>query len=155
MSGRLIVVCGLPGSGKSTLAADIASRVGAIRLCSDEWIAGLGGHPFDDDLRGRVERLQLELAEQLLVAGGTVIIEWGTCLRVERERLRIRARALGADVELRVLDPPVDKRWEQVRARNATVPVDQRLRLEHLHDHQSSWQPPDADELALYDTPIT
>ena len=50
--GRLIVLCGLPGSGKTTVARELAN-VGAIRLCSDEWMAALEIDLYDEAYRRR------------------------------------------------------------------------------------------------------
>jgi len=43
----LVVLCGLPGSGKSTLARELASRVDALVLSSDEVRAKIMGSGYD------------------------------------------------------------------------------------------------------------
>jgi len=55
---------------------------------------------YDEETRGKIEALQWKLAQDLLVLGLTVIIEWGTWGRAERDTLRLEARRLGAAVEL-------------------------------------------------------
>ena len=97
-SGRLILVCGLPGAGKTTVATQLEAELGALRLCPDEWMAELGIDLFDGGVRATIEARQWELAQVLLGAGGTVVIEWGLWRRWERDRLRDRARELGAAV---------------------------------------------------------
>ena len=97
---RLIIVCGLPGSGKSTLAKALESKLPAVRFSPDEWMDALSLNLYDEEIRGKIEALQWKLSQQLLALGLTVIIEWGTWGRTERDTLRLGARALGAAVEL-------------------------------------------------------
>src|SRR5689334_10379088 len=92
---RLIIVCGLPGSGKTTHARRLETELSAIRFCADEWMDALAVDLWDEKMREKVERLQWKLAQQFLAQGLTVIIEWGTWARAERDALRVRARAMG------------------------------------------------------------
>lgn len=117
---RLIIVCGLPGAGKTTHATALAACRGAVRFCPNEWLAALALDLHDKDRRAR----KWALGQELLRQGCTVIIEWGTWARAERDVLRLGARALGAAVELHYL-----VRW------SALLEV------------------PTADELALFDAP--
>src|ERR1700753_3609188 len=95
-AGRLIIVCGLPGSGKTTHAKRLERELRAIRFCPDEWITALGGGLWETNLRSPIEELQGKLAHDLLPLGHTVIIEWGTWARSERDALRVGAHAMGA-----------------------------------------------------------
>ena len=125
-AGRLIIVCGLPGSGKTTLARQLEIQYGGIRFCPDEWMADLGIDLFDNETRGRIEQLQWGLTQRLLKLGQVVVIEWGTWGRNERDALREGARLLGAAVELRVLDEPVEVLWQRVRTRGMEVELGSR-----------------------------
>jgi len=84
--------------------------------------------------------------------GYIVIIEWGVWHRFERDMLRLGARALGAAVELRFLDAPVEELFVRVRQRG-TEGVE--MTLEQIQDFDRVIQRPDPEELALFDGPMS
>jgi predicted kinase len=147
-TGKLIVVCGLPGSGKTTHAKRLERELRAIRFCPDEWIVALGGGLWDTELRTRIEELQWKLAQDLLTLGNTVVIEWGTWARSERDALRLAARAIGASVELHFLDAPVTVLAERLRERSAEFPP---ITMADLLRWDAQFERPDCDEMALFD----
>lgn len=148
MSARLLIVCGLPGAGKTMHARRLAERLHAVRMSADDWMNALAVNLWESEVRGRIEALQWTLSQELLAQGLTVIIEWGTWGRGERDALRLGARALGAAVELHYLDAPVDVLFERIRARNREDPP---ITREALLDWKSRFEAPTAEELALFD----
>ncbi len=101
-------------------------------------------------MRARTESLQWTMAMDLLRAGVTVIIEWGTWSRHERDSLRTGARELGASVELVYLDVPLTELWDRIQRRGREEP---RVLRSDLDGWWSTLQPPDAAEMVLYDDP--
>jgi predicted kinase len=97
---RLIIECGLPGSGKTTHAKLLEGKLRASRFSPDEWMNILAVDLYDEEMRAKIEALQWKLAQGLLTLGLTVIIEWGTWGRSERDTLRTRSpcpwRCLGS-----------------------------------------------------------
>jgi len=150
-SPRLIVVCGLPGSGKTALAKALESRLRAVRLSADEWMDALSINLHREKTRAKVEALQWKLAQELLALGVTVIIEWGTWARSERDTLRLSARALGAAVELHYLSAPVDGLYERLQRRGREKPPIEREALSRWFD---MFQAPTPEEMALFDKPL-
>jgi len=148
--GRLIVICGLPGAGKTTVAKQLENKLHAVRFCPDEWMNALDINLYDGKMRERIEALQWKLAQGLLALGLTVIIEWGTWGRAERDALRLGARALGAAVELHFLDPPIDILFERIRQRNLESPPIER---NDLIQWSEIFERPSPEEIALFDTP--
>lgn len=146
----LTIICGLPGTGKTTAANQIVEATGAARFSPDDWMSRLGSSQWDESLRERIEQLQWRIAQELLQERVDVVIEWGTWGREERDRLREGARALGARVELLVLDADDDELWRRISARAAEDPP---ITREHLAAYRAAFEVPTADELALYDAP--
>jgi predicted kinase len=148
---RLIIVCGLPGSGKTRLAKVLESRLRAVRFSPDEWLDALLLDLYDEERRGRIEALQWKFGQELLALGLTVIIEWGTWGRSERDALRLGARALGAAVELHYLFAPADVLCDRIQRRGTENPPIER-------DAVSRWfemfQVPTPEEVALFDKPL-
>jgi predicted kinase len=157
---RVVIVCGLPGAGKTTRATELATRFGAVRMSPDDWLERLAVDVWDETVRGRIEAIQGDLTVDLLRAGTSIVVEWGTWMRSEREVLRRRAIDAGALVHLEFLDAPVDTLWERVRLRGR----EQRPGIGSraiTRDDIVAWsdtiERPDADELAMYDPlpPVT
>lgn len=148
---RLIIVCGLPGSGKTTVAKALESKLRAVRFSPDDWLDALSLDLYDEERRGKIEALQWKLGQQLLALGLTVIIEWGTWGRSERDALRLGARALGAAVELHYLSAPLDVLFDRIQRRGMENPPIER-------DALSGWfeifQAPTPEEMALFDAPL-
>jgi predicted kinase len=145
---RLIIVCGLPGSGKTTHAKLLAATLGAIRFAPDEWMDALSLDLYDEGSRAKIEALQWKFAQELLALGLTVIIEWGTWGRSERDALRLGARALGAAVELHYLSAPVDVLLDRIQRRGMEKPPIER---DQLLQWAEIFQVPTPEEIALYD----
>lgn len=144
----LIIVCGLPGSGKTTHAKLLEGKHRAIRLCPDEWMDALSINLYDEEKRAKIEALQWKLGQQLLALGLSIIIEWGTWGRSERDTLRIGAQALGAAVELHYLPAPMDILFARIQRRGMENPS---ISRDALLQWMEKFQAPTPEEMALFD----
>ena len=101
--------------------------------------------------RERIESLQWQLAQRLLELGNIVIIEWGTWGKWERDRLRLRARELGASVEIHYLAVSLDVLFGRIQRRNMENPP---ITWEAVQKWGSISEIPGKDEIALFDPPL-
>lgn len=145
---KLIIICGLPGSGKTTLSKKLEKQLCAIRFSPDEWMQKLSINLYDEQRRGCIESLQWEIVQKVLVSGGTAIIEWGTWGKSERDALRIKARELGASVELHYLHASPDELYERISLRGMENPP---IGKDTVLGWFSVFQVPTLEEMQLFD----
>ena len=154
-STRLVLICGLPASGKSTLARQLAPKIPAIRLDKDGWATQLGADLWDEGFRVRLEHQLWVLSQDLLARGQSVILEWGHWARVERDEKRLGARALGVGVELHYLDAPLEELIARAERRNASGEwTASPMTRAHFEEWATIFQPPDEEEILLFDKPV-
>ena len=146
---RLYTICGLPGAGKTTLAIAIARATGAVRLCPDEWLVAMGISLMDYPIRFRLQDHMIGHAETVLRAGLSVVVEFGSWSRSERDAIRQIAVRTGASAELHFVDAPLPELARRVRARGG--PDAQSLVEDVLLKFPEKFERPTADESALYD----
>ena len=149
---RLMLTCGLPGAGKRTLAVGLTGRRNAVRLTKDEWLWSIGASPWDTSVNDKVQQQLWRLAQDILVRGLSVVLDFGLWARVERDEMRTAARRLGVGVELHYLDVPVEELWRRIEARNPAPPWNEApIRRSDLDQWMAAFQAPDAEKLALFD----
>ncbi|WP_448514358.1 AAA family ATPase [Parathermosynechococcus lividus] len=147
-SPTLVVICGLPGSGKTTPARRLEQEMSALQFCPDEWMQALEIDLYDEDRRDRVEQIQWMQAKWLLSLEQSVLIEWGTWGRSERDRLREEGRALGVRVELHYLTAPLDVLLNRIQRRGMENPP---ITGDEIEGWARCMQPPSEEEMSLFD----
>ena len=146
---RLYLVCGLPGAGKTTRSRQIADALAAVHLCADEWVLGLGRSLVDYDFRIRVQECLLNHAGHLLRGKISVIVEFGSWHRQERDVLRQVAARQNAVTELHFLDAPLPELARRVRARGGSDA--EALVTDVLLKDHGKFEKPSPEEVALFD----
>lgn len=142
-------MCGLPGSGKSTIARRLEAEHGALRLLPDEWIARLNLDPRDQNRRGEIERIQLEVAARALAKGCDVILEAGFWSRRERNEGRAIAEEAGARTKLIFLDVQLEELQRRIALRNENLPPNTfRVEPGELEGWLTQFERPTPDELS-------
>ena len=145
----LYLICGLPGAGKTTRAVAIAEATGAIRLCPDEWLVAMGISLVDYPIRFRLQDHMLRHGESLLRARVSVVIEFGSWSRHERDTIRQAAVRAGAAAELHFLDASLPELARRVRERGG--PDATSLVEDVLLKFPEKFERPTEDEAAQYD----
>jgi predicted kinase len=155
----LHLICGLPGSGKTILAKSIAASTGSFRFSADEWIKDIWVDQAESEgnqYRDQIEQLQWRMAKQMLQNSMSVIIEWGTWGRNEREKLRDEARTFEAKVKFYFLNTPREILKKRILSRNQNIDQHEFYIRENeietfLDDCFNALQIPTEEELASYD----
>ncbi len=127
---RLVLMHGLSGSGKSTVAQAVVERLGAIRLRSDverkrlvgldagaRTGAGVAEGLYGQELSERTYQRLASLAEELLQAGSSVVVDAASLRRHERDLFRTCARAAGVPFTLAVAHAPDAELRQRIRRR--------------------------------------
>lgn len=122
-TGRVHLLYGLAGSGKSTLARTLCTDGRGVRLTLDEWMLRLyPGLDFDSAEYGHkaseVRELIWTVAEQVLMTGVDVVLDWNSWSLARRRWAVERAAAIGAPVTLHTLTASVDVASDRVRERS-------------------------------------
>jgi predicted kinase len=80
-----------------------------------------------------------------------VVLDYGLWGRWERDAFRARAEAVGAQVELHVLDMPLTELWRRVNERNGRLtPSEPFITEQELAGWWAVFECPDDAELASY-----
>lgn len=120
--GRVHLVYGLAGSGKSTLGRSLCADGSGVRFSLDEWMLRLFPDlHFESREYGAkaadVRELIWSLAEQVLLTGNDVVLDWNSWSRSRRRWAVDRAAVVDAQVIVHTLTASIDTASERARER--------------------------------------
>ncbi len=140
---KVILLCGVVCSGKTTYAHKLRHRLMAVSLSCDELMLALYTEPMGEDYDTALDRAKgylYTLTRQLVLAGVTVILDFGFWSRREREEVKAMFAGHGVHTELHYVRVSPEQ-WEQnIAARNracrdgniAAYPIDEGLKCKCL-----------------------
>ena len=145
------LICGFIGAGKTTFAKKLEERTGAVRITKDEWsIRLIGNDPTFDgyaEWDAKIIGLSRDFALYLAEKGIDVIMDEGFWGKEEREDLKRRISATGAEAVVYYVDTPIEKIRERVIKRNNNLTKESfGISREMLEGYLVNWQPPDEHE---------
>jgi predicted kinase len=153
---KVYLVEGPVGAGKSTYASALALQTHAVHIALDEWFALLFSpdRPTGDFVPWYVQRKDRLLvliwahARKILASGTPVILELGLIQRQSRAMFCRRVAQEGFDLQIHVLDAPIEVRRARVQHRNTEQGSTFAMVVpDHVFEIASKlWEPPDSEE---------
>jgi len=148
MTPTLYVLTGLPGSGKSWHARQIVETTGAAYVAMDHEVHARGLSLVDYEARFALQPEVEARIPVLLDAGRSVVAEFGSWTREERDRLRSLAEESDARTQLWFVDAPLELCRERILARGGMGA--QELAGAVLDSSRDLFERPSSDEAAQY-----
>ena len=113
------------GAGKTTLAKRLEVETGALRFTHDEWMSALYGADPPEPMFAEYYRRVWDLMEPLwlraLSLGVDVVLDFGFWQRSDRDDVRAKVQAVGADVVLHDVVCDRAEAWRRAEHRNADL----------------------------------
>ena len=120
----LHLMVGLPCSGKTSKAKELERKYNLIRLTPDEWQLRLFGDDFIlDELNHNkrheiIETIMWELAENLLLKGNDVILDFGFWAKEERISFFEKSKALNVSFKIHFMEVNLEELLNRLAIRN-------------------------------------
>jgi predicted kinase len=119
------LIHGFLGVGKTTFARKLEERIPAICFSHDEWMARLyGDDPPVEHFAEFYRRVYEQLAEvwpRCLELGVDVVLDFGCWTRRDRDVLRARIAAIGAEARLYRVTCSEDEAWRRIEKRDTDL----------------------------------
>jgi predicted kinase len=119
------LIHGFLGVGKTTFARQLEQRIPAIRFSHDEWMARLyGDDPPVEHFAEFYQRVCEQIGEvwpRCSELGLDVVLDFGCWTRRDRDVLRARVVAVGAQARLYRLTCSEEESWRRIEKRNTDL----------------------------------
>ena len=119
------LIHGFLGAGKTTFARQLEQNIPAIRFSHDEWMTRLYGDDppiehFAEYYRRVYEQLE-DVWPRCLELGVDVVLDFGCWTRRDRDVLRAKIAAIGAEARLYRVTCREDEAWRRIEKRNTEL----------------------------------
>lgn len=150
----LHLIVGLPAVGKTTLARRLAVGHRAVRLTPDEWMIPLFGESDAGGKRDVLEGRLLWVTHEALLAGASVVVDFGCWSAPERWAIRALAEDARAAFRMHALDLPEPERRSRAAARwreapDSTFP----MTAQDQDRYVAAYEPPGPQEWSATELP--
>lgn len=135
---KIVLMVGVPGSGKSTLAARITAK-GYIAINADRIRKELYGSEGDQGKPEDVFKIFFERLEALMGENQNIVVDNTNLNPAHREQILERARRHQYEIQLWVLDVPLEVCLERNRGRERAV--DEEVLKNMYMSFQRNWRP--------------
>ena len=124
------LMCGFLGAGKTTTAKKLAVQYNAVRLSNDDIMRAFYGRtPEEFDKRYQIaDAFVWDLAEQIVSAGASVILDYGFWTKLSRQKAVERAKVFCQNVRFHCVE--CDFETARKRALNRTATDDAALYID-------------------------
>jgi len=154
LPSTLFLTVGLPGAGKTTRAYELARTHSILRLTPDDWMAPLFGHNDAEGRRDILEGRMIWVAHEVLVGGGSVILDFGCWSPEERWAIRAMTELAGARFRMEYVQVTEAERRARCDRRWLGAPETTFEMTDEDHDRfVALCRPPTQDELAYAPVP--
>lgn len=117
------LICGFMGTGKTTIARRLAMQMNAVRLTHNEFMTDLYGADIPESefqsKWDKVDKLIWNLAEQIVCAGGNVILDYGFWSRESRQKAVERAKIFCDNITFHQVECDFETAKQRLRERDA------------------------------------
>ena len=151
----LYLLCGMPFSGKTTLAKAVLKYLDSAYISLDEinesrgLFGGMGISVEEWETTHAIARSRLK---DIMPSQQDIVLDDTSCLRWLRDRWRSLGQQHGYQTVIIYLNVPIAEIKRRI-AENETIKARQEIRQEIVDEMVTSFEPPQADEIAISYSP--
>lgn len=144
-------MCGFIGFGKTTTARKIAAQHNAVLLTHDDFMVRLYGResvpePVFRDRWHKTDDLLWDIAEKIVCAGGSVVLDYGFWSKGSRKAAVERAGRFCSSITFHQIECPMETARERLLKRSESDPSAMNISGETFDSLAAKYEPITPDE---------